>query len=58
MKSLKTALIVLVSVLAAALAVSLIRVESISRKLNRLQLQYSSIDEEFHHIMAQRDSLA
>ena len=58
MKSLKTALIVLVCVLAAGLAVSLISAESISRRLNRLRLQYSFIDEEFHHILAQRDSLA
>jgi len=58
MNSLRTASIVLASVLLCGLIVSLISANTLSRRLMELQLHHRFADDELHSIAAERDTLA
>jgi hypothetical protein len=58
MNSLKTPIIALICVLLASLTVSLINADNLSRRLNRLQMDYSYASGQMQEIIAERDTLA
>jgi hypothetical protein len=58
MNSLRTPLIVLGCILTVALAVSLISANMLSRRLGRLQMDYSYADSQIRAISSERDTLA
>ncbi|OPL18574.1 MAG: hypothetical protein AVO35_04375 [Candidatus Aegiribacteria sp. MLS_C] len=58
MDSLKLPLIVLICVLAAALSVTLVTADTLSRRLGTLHMQYGYADSRIREITSQRDTLA